>query len=1611
MAVTVPDWADTLLDLIGVNWPNVDEDAYRDMAASLRSFQEDILDDGQIANRHVQRLLSSGEGEAMTALNQHWDKVKGKHLKDLATAAGLIAEALEKAATAIEAMKYVAIGHLSALAAKAGISMALIPVTGGLSGLLGAGAIAACQQLVRKAIKECMNEVVSYIVGAMTAPAVAALESMAADLVVQAGSAALGLQEGVDLDQTAQAGKDSLNLNSAGGPGGRGGDRGKVDHAEHERAGNDLNLVSVRVNGRTTSRLDKARSHHGRTRGRDDIAQALDPVVDKAMEALTKATSTMGNHLGKTLPENVRQISRINKGVDVDTRDSVNKGRKVQGDGGDISGTTPPGSGTARKGPADTRTQPASLDGAKSDPRGNSIPPELRECEGDPVDVASGQMLLPQTDLTLPGTLPLVLRRVHLSGYHHGHWFGRSWASTLDERIEFDARGLGALWAREDGTVLVYPALPAPGDPTGVLPVEGDRLALTHGGTDESGAETAYTVTDPRTGLVRTFTGSPYHSSTAFWLTRIEDRHGNGITLHRGPDGAPDRIVHDGGYRIAVTVRDARVHRIALRTPDGPVTVMTYGYDGDGNLDAVTNSSGLPLRFTYDTEARITSWTDRNDSTFHYVYDTAGRVMRTVGPDGHLSGVFAYDTAGRTTSYTDSTGATKVFRHDDRLRVVAETDALGHTELRSYGPGDRVVSRTDRLGHTTGYDHDDRGNLVAVHHPDGSAAAVTYDDHGRLTSVTDGEGAVWRQEYDASGNPTVFTHPDGTSTRTGHDAHGRLTALDDGIGALDRIRHDAAGLPEAVRGPGGAVTRYERDPFGRPVRITGPDGGTTVLEWTVEGLPARRTEPDGTEQSWTYDGEGNCLSHTDALGGTTHFTYTHFDLLKTRTGPDGDRHTFGYDTELRLTRVTNSRGMSWTYGYDPAGRLTAETDFDGRTLVYTHDAAGRLTSRTNGAGQTVRYERDRTGRLITKDVEGAVTRFGYDARGLLTHATGPGFDLHYTYDTTGRRLLRELCNGRELTFRYDAGGRRVHRTTPSGATSDWTYPGGTAELDASGHRIVFGFDPEGRRSTRRHGDRLTVEQRYDGLGRLTAQHVRTGPEADRTVQRRAYTYREDGALTAVTDLLGGDRAYSLTPTGRVTAVTAAGWTERYAYDDLGNQTEARTPAAPDANGPRVYAGTRINRAGTIRYEHDAQGRVVRRRRTRLSRKPDNWHYTWDAEDRLTQVTTPDGTRWRYTYDPHGRRIAKERLAADGDHAVERTDFTWDGDVLCEEASGSTSSPGTTTVLTWDHDGLHPVSQTERRLSADAPQEEIDHRFFAVVTDLVGAPRELVDEQGDVAWRARTTLWGTTGWHPGATAYTPLRFPGQYFDPETGLHYNRHRHYDPASGHYLTPDPLGLLPSPNAYAYVGNPTGEIDPLGLSACPRRRDPDRHSVVLGPNRDPSNASNNLARYLRNDPNDPEYDPSRASDPGAHTYNGAAHAGVVDNIPLWMSRVSHAISDPDTTLSITLDGMFNKKGEPGNWNTPATIVEAFQAAVEHGRHFGMGSPAQWPQSGDAGTAWEMSVVVRAVRAYELDVLDGEENPSGRPWESIDWYSGNEKINVPKPDIPELDPLRRLGT
>ncbi|NDZ77727.1 hypothetical protein G3I19_04135 [Streptomyces sp. SID10853] len=1060
-----------------------------------------------------------------------------------------------------------------------------------------------------------------------------------------------------------------------------------------------------------------------------------------------------------------------------------------------------------------------------------SIRGMFKECKLDPIDVATGDMLLPQTDITLPGTLPLILERTHISSYRWGGWFGPSWASTLDQRLQIDDEGV--IYTTPDGARLTYP-LPPTDSNTPVYPDTGSRLALTW----DTETDGALRITDPDTGHAHIFhTPQPTNNNQAVDLPlhTIIDRNNQRITLHYTDNGTPAEVTHTGGYRIALDHHPTQPRITALRLrdperPDAPGTlVLSYGYNEAGHLTDVTNSSGLPLRFTYDPEGRITSWTDRNNTTYAYTYDTRGRVIRTEGSTGYLSGTLTYNDTTHTTTVTNSLGHTSHYQHNNAYRLTRTTDPLGHTTHQQWDPNHRLTTVTDPLGHTTHYAYNENGQVVSITRPDGHRTSAEYNALGLPTVVTGPDDSFWRLEYDERGNRTRVVDPAGASTQFSRSRFGHLISISDALGHTTRVRCDTAGLPVEVTDPLGAVTVYKRDSFGRPTAVVDPLGAVTRIEWTVEGKPARSVAPDGSAEGWTYDPEGNCISHTDAVGAVTRSEYTHFDLLAARIGPDGTRYEFAHDTQLRLTRVTNPQSLTWSYEYDPAGRLLSETDFDDRPLSYEYDAAGRLVGRTDVLGQAVRFKRDPLGQIIEKSAGVALTTFSYDVAGQLIQALGPDADLTLRRDIAGR-LLSETVNGRTSRYEYDLLGRRTSRVTPSGVTSRWSYDavGRTTELSTGGRRFEFEHDPSGRELARHIGE-VTQVNVFDELDRLTSQTVATAHGGH--IQQRTYAYRPDGNLVRFEDQAGGISHFELDSADRVTAVYAHNWTERYAYDEAGNQTQAAWPTShpgQESTGSRTYSGTRITHAGNVRYEHDARGRIVLRQRIRPSRKPDSWRYSWDAEDHLVSVITPDGMRWRYRYDALGRRIAKQRLAADGESVVEQVDFTWDGTTLCEQATVS-ATQSNTVVLTWEHRGLQPIAQTERKIAADAPQEEIDSRFFSIVTSLVGAPTQLIDERGDIAWHARSTLWGSTAWAGDSTAYTPLRFPGQYFDPETGLHYNYFRHYDPETARYLTPDPLGLTPAPNPSAYVHNPHTWADPLGLFGCDYPTDADAFPGIV--------------------------------------------------------------------------------------------------------------------------------------------------------------------------------------
>jgi RHS repeat-associated protein len=212
---------------------------------------------------------------------------------------------------------------------------------------------------------------------------------------------------------------------------------------------------------------------------------------------------------------------------------------------------------------------------------------------------------------------------------------------------------------------------------------------------------------------------------------------------------------------------------------------------------------------------------------------------------------------------------------------------------------------------------------------------------------------------------------------------------------------------------------------------------------------------------------------------------------------------------------------------------------------------------------------------------------------------------------------------------------------------------------------------------------------------------------------------------------------------------------------------------------------------------------------------------------------------RYLYDALGRRIAKlaqavvpvrpsagsgwqehERTRINAERGYGLTLYGWEGDTLAYETS---ERDKTTTHYVYEPGSFTPLMQAKAAAGVmldDSVTKVQPIRAAAYYhCDQIGTPQELTDSDGELAWSAKYRAWGEAKEAISEAARkagigNPLRFAGQYHDAETGLHYNRHRYYDPSTGRFISKDPIGLEGGLNAFQYAPNPTGWIDPLGLT-----------------------------------------------------------------------------------------------------------------------------------------------------------------------------------------------------
>ncbi|MBI5365551.1 MAG: hypothetical protein HZA54_00825 [Planctomycetes bacterium] len=740
-----------------------------------------------------------------------------------------------------------------------------------------------------------------------------------------------------------------------------------------------------------------------------------------------------------------------------------------------------------------------------------------------------------------------------------------------------------------------------------------------------------------------------------------------------------------------------------------------------------------------------------------------------------------------------------------------------------------------------------------------------YCDH-RMHKDSTGAGIAggdWFQRWahDPGGRKTQHTPGAGVPTNFTYDPRGGMTGLSDrqSPGNETTLTLDAAGNPtRTVRSTYNSVTGLDEtvtedrvyDAYDRVTSVTADPGGlslTSTLKYDSRGNVVEATDPHGNKVKRTFNGLGNATSIVYEPVGSPAITLTMAYNLDGRMTSltDGMGHTTSYvlDAMGRVVRTDYADGTHEDLVYDAAGRVQQRTDANGTVVVTTYNSVGqpvlRIITRAPGVLGALweSYAYDGLDRPSVAAGEFGNTEFKYTSLSEVESTTStaigeplspqppfpprslPPATTTYTFDAGGRRSGMTYPNGRTVTYTWDdrsrlsevveggtslvqfawSGGDLVRRTYGNGVVlnvtrdalrrpTEWRHEAGGGAVPAG---FGYAYDELGQRKYRsRLHDGAGAAYRYDGLGQLTG--VKEGvPVAD---LGPTHVYGDYGTFAA-------QRQYDFDAAGNRKTVDTTGVLQYYNYVNGVNVPDLMNRYRTIDAGTRVHdANGNVKDDGTFTYAYNYRNQLVS-----AVRKSDNKMVT------------------RCFYDALGRRVRKDRFT-NGVH-VGFAEYGYDGsDIIAERDEYAVF-----TATYVNGAGIDQPLTFDRALAGGGTARYFYHDdalgSVCLVTDGAGANVERYDYSeygmptvsawdpqaggGAGAWAA-----GVVG---GASGVGNTRmFTGREWDAEIGLYYYRARHYDPASGRFLSPDPIGHRGDSlkNTYRHVGNaPVKYSDPLGL------------------------------------------------------------------------------------------------------------------------------------------------------------------------------------------------------
>lgn len=853
---------------------------------------------------------------------------------------------------------------------------------------------------------------------------------------------------------------------------------------------------------------------------------------------------------------------------------------------------------------------------------------------------------------------------------------------------------------------------------------------------------------------------------TAKLLDTVTDEEGRITKYVRNSDGLPTKITQAFG------TSDARATDMTWRTDQQIATLAkpglstAYGYDPSDRLSTVTETDTTSHSLPYSTNGQTRTWT--------YSYTSEGKVASVDGPlAGNADSVtYTYDTSGGLRTVTDELGhITEITSVDGLGRPLAIEDANGIVTELGYSAAGYLESITvDPTGANavTAIGYDAIGQMTSLTRDDGSAFTYGYDAARRLTSTTDAKGNVLTYAYDNMGNVTLTEIDDNASTLLYSQAQ----------------TFDELGRLLTSVGVGSATWSYSYDKVSNLKVATDPRNNSKTYAYDGLNELIRTVDEASNAVDLTRDGQGQVIAHTDPRLIETEYVRNGWGEVIQEYSPDIGVVVYERNALGQVTKRTDAEGRVRDYAYDVAGRLTSVSypSSSGEDSTFTYDDAtggnlgiGRLTGFANPAGDTTRV---------------------YNSLGLLASERLDGVGLirttSYQYDAAGNVEEMIYPSGRVVTVSRDLQG------TITGISTQTTVLDPVTILADGITWQPFGASIAGLT----FGNGLEWERSYDLDYRLTQQKLLDGVTA---MIQRSYEYGDGLNLTEANDDLApaNDETYAYSANNMLSAADGPWGADTFSYDGVGNITShVNVFGGSTADNQADYSPT-ANHMTAI----EQNGNPVR-------------SFTYDATGNV-ETDTVLGVTTEYRYNHEGRMYAVER----GGNRLGEYYYNVFGQLVLRIVTNTVPSGWTMYFydqqgrLITEYDGISGDLLREYVWLGDTPIAVIEAggtpAIHYIHTDHIGRPIALTDAGGnfvnETTWVVFGNAWSVTG-----SVGVDLRFPGQMYQFESGLHYNWNRQYDPSIARYTQPDPLGLVDGPSRYAYVRNdPLQKVDPDGQFA----------------------------------------------------------------------------------------------------------------------------------------------------------------------------------------------------